>query len=357
VHDSSNPPLRPKQRSRLIDVANHAGVTKSVVSRVLNNDGTLSIREETRVRILEAVRDLDYQPHTGARALAGASTRALALLIPDLTNPVYSRITRGAVLQARARGFAMLLAEDAADFGVDRQFADLVASHRVDGLLIASARPDHPLLKVLPDSQIPHVFVNRVVAGSGRNISLDLEAASCAALDHLAALGHRWIGHVSGPEDLTPSRSRRAGLLRAARRAGIPEPSIESGDFNEQGGFEAATRLLRNHPDLTAVYASTLNQAIGVLSAVHAAGLRVPQDISVISYDDLPLAGFLQPPLTAIAMPLMELGQAAVDALCGQLEGAPPENVMVPGSPEVIIRASTGPPPPLARAGRAGIPS
>jgi LacI family transcriptional regulator len=212
-------------------------------------------------------------------------------------------------------------------------------------------------LTVLPESQIPHVFVNRVVPGSDRNISLNLEAASCAALDHLAALGHRRIGHVSGPDDLTPSRSRRAGLLSAARRAGLPEPPVESGDFNEQGGFDAATRLLRNHPEVTAVYVSTLNQAIGALSAVHAAGLRVPDDISVISYDDLPIAGFLQPPLTAIAMPLMELGRAAVDALCGQLEGAPPEDVMVPGSPEVIVRGSTGPPPPLPRSGRAGIPS
>jgi LacI family transcriptional regulator len=350
-------PLHPKQRSRLIDVANHAGVTKSVVSRVLNNDHTLSIREETRTRILDAVRDLGYQPHTGARALAGASTRALALLIPDLTNPVYSRITRGAVQQARVRGFAMLLAEDSADFGVDRQFADLVASHRVDGLLIASARPNHPLLGMLPDSRIPHVFVNRVVAGSGRNISLQIEAASQAALDHLLALGHRRIGHVSGPEQLAPTVSRRAGLLGAAVAAGIPEPSIESGEFNEQGGYAAATRLLADHPDLTAIYASTLNQAIGVLSAVHAAGLRIPEDISVISDDDLPLAGFLHPPLTAIAMPLMELGQAAVDALCAQLEGAPPEDVLVPGAPEVVVRGSTGPPRPGPPAGAAKVPS
>mgnify|MGYP003575241926 CR=1 FL=1 len=328
-------------RSRLIDVAQMSGVTKSVASRVLNEDATLSVREETRLKVLDAAKKLGYKPHAGARALAGSRTRALALLIPDLTNPVYSRITRGAYLQARARGYAMLLAEDTEDEGVDEQFADLVASGRVDGLLIASARPEHPLLSLLPKTDIPYLFVNRSVAGSGRNVTMNLEAASLCAVTHLRELGHRHMGHVSGPEALSPGDSRRTGFIRAALDAQLPEPAIERGSFSEQGGYEATKKLMRDHPEVTAVYTSTLNQAIGALHALHELQLAVPHDISVISYDDLPLADYLQPTLTTIAMPLLELGKTAVNALCDQLQGAPPRDLIIPSEPHVVARQSS----------------
>jgi DNA-binding LacI/PurR family transcriptional regulator len=305
----------PGGRTRLIDVADLAGVTKSVASRVLNNDQTLSVRDETRLRVLDSAQRLGYQPHAGARALAGARTRALALLIPDLTNPVYSRITRGAYREARRRGYALLLAEDTADEGVTEEFAGLVASGRVDGLLIASARPGHPLLTALPKTDIPY----------------------------LDALGHRNIGHVAGPERLSPSRSRRLGLERAAREAGLPAPVVEAGEYNEQGGYDATIRLVQAHPELTAIYTSTLNQAIGTLHALHKLGLRVPEQVSVISYDELPLAEYLEPPLTTVAMPLLELGIAAVDALCAQLQGEPARDITIPSDPKVIVRSSTGP--------------
>jgi LacI family transcriptional regulator len=334
----------PVHRIRLIDVAEMAGVTKSVASRVLNHDPTLSVRDETRLRVLESAQKLGYQPHAGARALAGSSARALALLIPDLTNPVYSRITRGACYQARAEGYAMLLAEDSVEGGVDEQFAELVATGRVDGLLIASARPDHPLLKILPETDIPYVFLNRTVENSGRNVSMDLEAASACAVDHLMRLGHRRLGHVSGPDELSPSRSRRAGLLAAVKAAGLPGPAMEAGEFSEEGGYQATRRLISARPDITAIYTSTLNQAIGALHALREAGLSVPGDMSVISYDDLPLAEHLQPPLTTIAMPLVELGRTAVDAICAQLNGGGPKDVTINTRPEVVIRSSTSSP-------------
>lgn len=329
-------------RVRLIDVANLAGVTKSVASRVLNKDGTLSVRDETRLRVMESAQRLGYQPHVGARALAGARTSALALLIPDLTNPVYSRIARGAYFQARQRGYAMLLAEDTEDEAVEEQFSDLIAGGRVDGLLIASARPDHPLIKALPGMDIPYVFLNRAVPGSGRNVTLAMEAASARAVGHLVELGHVRIGHIAGP--LAADDGRRTGLMDAARDAKLPRPAVEHAAFSEQGGYEAVQRLIRTAPDLTAVYTSTLNQAIGALQGLRQLGLDVPGQVSVISYDDLPLAEYLQPPLTTIAMPLVELGRTAVDAICLQLEGKSAQDIVVPAQPEVVVRQSTAPP-------------
>jgi LacI family transcriptional regulator len=320
-------------------------VTKSVASRILNDDPTLTVRPETRNRVWEAARRLGYRPHAGARALAGAQARALALLIPDLGNPVYSRIIRGAYQRAREHRYVVLLAEDTADQEADETFAELVEAGRVDGLLIASARPAHALLSSPRLRPIPHVFVNREVPGSGRNVGMDMPAASATAVRHLHALGHRRIGHVSGPDQLEPARARERGFLDEMNRLGLDTAPIERDSFSEQGGADAATRLLTRCPGLSAVYTSTLSQAVGATHAVRALGRRIPGDLSVISYDDLPLADYLDPPLTTVAMPLQELGAAAVDALVEQLGGQPPRDVTIPTTPLVVSRESTGPPP------------
>ncbi len=331
-------------RARLVDVAREVGVTKSVASRVLNDDPTLTVRPETRRRIRAVAEELGYRAHAGARALAGAEARALALLIPDLGNPVYSRIIRGAYRRAREHGYVVLLAEDSTDDAADEAFPELVEAGRVDGLLIASARADHPLLASPRLSRVPHVFVNREVPGSGRNVGMDIAAASATAVRHLHALGHRRIGLVSGPEDLQPAHARTAGFVEAMAALGLDARHIGRGPFDEQGGAAAAGHLLRDAPDLTALYACTLGQATGAMHAVRSAGLRIPADVSVVAYDDLPLADYLDPPLTTIAMPLLELGAAAVDAVLRQLGGGPPADVVVPTHPAVVERRSTARP-------------
>jgi DNA-binding LacI/PurR family transcriptional regulator len=348
------PPPEPTphpERARLIDIAREVGVTKSVVSRVLNDDPTLTVRPETRSRIRAVAQQLGYRAHAGAKALAGAETGALALLIPDLGNPVYSRIIRGAYRRAREHGYVVLLAEDTTDDAADDAFPELVEAGRVDGLLIASARPDHPLLASPRLSRVPHVFVNREVPGSGRNIGMDLAAASAAAVRHLHALGHRRIGLVSGPAELQPARARAAGFTATMRELGLDPSAVARGSFDERGGAAATEELLGGNPGLTALYASTLGQAVGTLHAVRSLGLRIPEDVSVVAYDDLPLADHLDPPLTTIGMPLLELGAAAVDAVLRQLNGEPPADVVVPTRPVVVERRSTARPAGGQRAG------
>jgi LacI family transcriptional regulator len=331
-----------RERVRLVDVAAACGVTKSVASRVLNNDPTLNVRPETRQRILAAARQLGYRAHAGARALAGSRARALALLIPDLSNPVYSRIIRGAYRRAREHGYVMLLAEDTAEDEADESFADLVEEGRVDGLLIASARPEHRLLSSARLTRLPHVFVNREVPGSGRNVGMDLVEASATAVRHLHQLGHTSIGLVSGPPELHPARARERGFIDQMTALGLGPGHCARQPFTEEGGARAATELLAFSPAPTALYCGTLSQAIGALHTIHALGLRVPEDVSIISYDDLPLADYLDPPLTTVAMPLLELGALAVDAVLSQLAGAEPQDVAIPTKPTVVARASTG---------------
>ena len=331
-------------RARLEDVANAAGVSKSTVSRVLSDDPTLSVRDETRARVRTLAQELGYRPHPVARALAVPATGALTLLVPNLSNPAYVEIIRGAYRRARERGYVLLCAEDFEDQEADEAFTELVEGGRVDGLLIASARPENRLTEALARHPVPHVFVNRLVPGAPANVTLDVERASRVAYEHLAGLGHTAIGHLAGPRDVQSARGREAEFLAAAAEAGLPEPPVARGAFTPSGGAEAGERLLREHPQLTAVFTSSLAQAIGLLHVARELGRAVPADLSVIAYDELPVAAYLSPPVTTVAMPLSELGAAAVDTLVELLDGREPRSQVLGSEPVVVERASTAPP-------------
>jgi DNA-binding LacI/PurR family transcriptional regulator len=333
-------PRARSRRNRLEDVARSAGVSKSIASRVLNRDPGLLVRPETRARVVRAARELDYRPHAAARGLKRAETGALGLLVPPMTNPVYLRIIRGAFERALERDFVVLLVEDVDPTQAEETASRLVQAGRIDGLMVASARPRHPLLRSLRRLRIPHVFVNRAVARSGRNVIMDDARASASALDHLVGLGHKRIGHVAGPGELDTARRRAAGFRKHAAALGLGV-QVAEGEFGESGGAAAAGTLLECRPDLTALYTSTLTQAVGVFHCAWELGRRVPADLSVIAHDDMPLANYLRPPLTTVRMPLAELGAAAVDALVDQLLGGPPRDVTVDTKPEVVVRRST----------------
>ncbi len=339
------PPKGRQRRARLVDVAERSGVTKSVVSRIMNNDETLRTRPETRARVLAVAAELGYRPHATAQALSLARAGAAALLIPDLSNPVYAAITRGSYRRAKEQGYVLLLAEDAPQ-EIDDDYFDLVQAGRVDGLMVASAAPGHALIERLQaePTAIPHVFINREVPGSGRNVALDMEGASAAAVDYLVQYGHHRIGIVSGPEELQPARARLTGFVKRMTHHGLDSSRVAFGSFTEQGGHDAVVAMLRKHPEVTAVYTQNFGQGVGALHAAHADGRDIPGDLSIISYDDLPVAEFLNPPLTTISMPLAELGALAVDALVEQINGQPPGDRRIEGGWKVVPRSSVAPP-------------
>jgi LacI family transcriptional regulator len=339
------PDAEPRARARLEDVAAAAGVSKSTVSRVLSDDPTLSVRDETRERVRALAQELGYRPHPVARALAVPATGALALLVPNLSNPAYVEIIRGAYRRARERGYVLLCAEDFEDQEADEAFTELVDGGRVDGLLIASARPENRLLEALERHWVPHVFVNRSVPGARANVTLDVARASRLAYEHLAALGHTAIGHVAGPRDVQSARGREEAFLGAAAEHGHGVPPVARGAFTPSGGAEAAARLLADHAGITAVFTSSLAQAIGLLHVARERGRAVPRDLSVIAYDELPVAEYLDPPVTTVAMPLAELGGAAVEILVELLAGHDARSEVLGSEPAIVQRASTAPPP------------
>jgi LacI family transcriptional regulator len=251
---------------------------------------------------------------------------------------------RGAFERAESLGYTVVLAEDFEEQQSGAIFARLVLEGRIDGLAIASISPDHPLLPLLSERPVPHVFVNRGVAGSGRNVTMEDRRAVELATEHLARLGHARIGHLAGPAGLDPVVRRVAAFREQAARLSLEEAPVEHGDFSERGGVEAGRRLLREHPALTAVYTATVSQALGFLNLAWESGLDVPGDLSVLAHADMPLAAFAVPPLTGVSMPLHELGAAAVEALVAQVRSGTTCDVVVPAPPALAVRASTAPP-------------
>jgi LacI family transcriptional regulator len=266
------------------------------------------------------------------------------MLVPALGNPVYTQLMRGAFGRADERGFTVVLAEDFEEQEAGEIFARLVLEGRIDGLLVASGRPGHPLLAELEERPIPHVFVNRGLPGSNRNVLMDDERAVELVLEHLVSLGHTRIVHLCGPPDLEPARRRVAVFRTLANRYGLERAEVVPGDFSEGGGAEAAGTALDRWPDVTALFADTVTQAIGVLSLAFERGIRVPEELAVAAQADTSLAEFLAPALTAVRMPLAELGAASVDALIEQIETGATHDVAIATEPVLVPRASTAPP-------------
>ena len=251
---------------------------------------------------------------------------------------------RGAVAEAWRRGYVVLVAED--DGTVTEQaWERLVEEGRIDGILVASVAPGRPVLQLLADSHVPYVFVNRRQPGSGRNVFMREEDAGRIAASHLIDLGHTRLAHIAGPLALDTAQRRAAGLRRGrASPQASSAPTVVEAEFDEASAFAAMERLMELDSPPTGVFISNLNQAIGALCGARRRGIRVPDDVSLVNYDDDPLAEFLEVALTTIRMPLVALGIAAIGALADQIDGSGPFDLEIATTPELVVRASTAPP-------------
>lgn len=336
--------MRPRDRpARLHDVARVAGVHVSTVSRVINGRGDVAVRPETRQRILEAAARLQYRPHAIARGLKLARTGTLGLLVPSLRNPVNSPIIRGAFDRAWERSFVLVLAEDTGESdAAEDAYQRLVEEGRIDGLLIQSARLGNPHLDHFVASSVPCVFMDRAHPGSGRNVTMRDDEAGRIVAAHFLDLGHRALAHLAGPSELDTVTRRRIGFVEAARTGGV-DPEVLPAALTEEAGYRAMHELIVHPSRPTAVFIANISQALGAVAAIRETGLGVPGDVSLVCHDDDPVCEYLDAPLTAIDMPLHELGSGAVDALLAQIAGGAPQDVVIETAPKIVLRRSTGP--------------
>jgi LacI family transcriptional regulator len=330
----------------LRDVARRAEVDVSVVSRVVNGRSSLRIADGTRARVEAAIRELGYQPNVQARGLRLSRTWTIGFVLPDLMNPFYAPIVEGVEERASENGYMVVIVREldrARRSRGELSFERLLHERRVDGLLVASGRVDDAILRGLAAEGLPLVIVNRRVPGVAGYVIVDDEVGAELATQHLLDLGHRSLGHVAGPDGIDNTARRREGFRRAARRVGA-RTAIEHGTgWDPESGYRAAGRLL-DRASVTAVLATNIVVAAGVVGAAQERGLDVPGDLSVMGLHDFPVARYLRPALSTVTLPLEELGRVAFDVLLERLAGAPDREVVVDGAPQLVVRASTAPP-------------
>ncbi len=343
---------------RLSDIAASLGVSEATVSLALS--GNRRVAEKTRQRVIAAANELGYRPNTAARALRTDATRTIGLIVSDVANPFFGELAREVERHAGESGYAVMLCnsdEDAAR--QDNYLLDLLAGSRADGVLLVPASSATPGLRAAGASKAKLVIVDRPITVPGRGeaakhlralptVRSDTSESLAEAAELLVTLGHRRVGVVAPPLDTPLGRMRRQEIRDALVDAGISsrEILVEEGDFRENSGFRATSRLLDEKRQPTAIIAADGPMAIGALKAARDRGLRVPLDLSLMSFDDAPWLELLDPPMTAIAQPIGELAAAAVDALLALIKG----DAVVGGAGQrpactFVRRASCGVPP------------
>jgi LacI family transcriptional regulator len=324
------------------DVAKLAQVDVAVVSRVLRQDPTLSVREETRERVRRAAAKLDYRPNPAARSLRTSKASAYGLIIPDFHNTVYAGIIEGAQDAALSLDCALFTASISSPNAAPRKFSDVLGYGKVDGLLVAGSVNVEPLIQRFHDNGQPTLSVNRRVPGMDRYVILDDTAAARTGVDHLLELGHTKIAHIAGPRESDTAERRLAGYEAALDAADISVPMsfVAHAAYSPASGYEAMRRLLAQDDRPTAVFAANVTSALGALRAIGEAGLKVPGDISLVSVHDSDLAEFASPPLTVVSMPLYQLGVRALELLAG----TDPQDLVhevVSAPVQLVVRQST----------------
>lgn len=318
LHRPPPPPL-----ATIKEVAREAGVSVATVSRVLNSKGP--VRDETRQRILEAATRLGYSPNAAARSLSTRKTGTIGVLLPDLYGEFFSEVIRGLDLAARRSGYHILVSSSHSDRSEVEAVLRTLRG-RVDGLIVMSPEADARALQSNLPARLPIVLLNARVEGSAfDSINLDNYGGAAAMVRHLAGLGHRRIAHVKGAPGNNDALERLMGYRDALRSVfgdgGDGAETIElEGDFSEESGVRAGREILAMSRRPDAVFAANDAMAIGLLHAFQNAGVKVPGEIAVAGFDDVPIARFLTPPLTTVGVAIADLGALAIRRLLQVME-------------------------------------
>ncbi|HMI19149.1 MAG TPA: LacI family DNA-binding transcriptional regulator [Sphingomonas sp.] len=307
--------------TNIIDVAKRAAVSTATVSRVISRPEKVS--EQTRERVQKAIAELKYEPNHAARMLRTFRASKILVTVPDIANPFFAALIQGAEERARLAGYAVILGDTQHDAVLENQYAAMLLHRDVDGFVFLGHRLPEKLKALLeqPGRQAP--IVNGCEYSPGLDVPsvhIDNALAAADAIDHLAGLGHRDIGIITGPLVSPLSRDRLYGVERAAARHLISRGlRIQHGDFSVECGVEHGRALIAE--GVTAIFSFSDEMAMGVLHAITQAGLSCPQDVSVIGFDNIQLARFLTPTLTTVAQPTRQIGEEAVGILLRIIDG------------------------------------
>ena len=329
-------------RPTIYDIARLAGVSTATVSKVFNQTGNIS--EKTRRRILEISKELNYQPNVLASALNGKKTFSLGLLIPDMVNPFFAELARNVEDRAQELGFNLIICNTDNDMKKEIKYIQLLRQKSVDGIIVATGVRNDEFLKELIDQRVPIALVAREMSVlSTSTVLVDDFAGGYNATRHLIELGHRRIAVIAESMSVSSSKERVRGYRHALEEAELryDEELVLTSDFSIESGRVTALAILQRPSRPTAIFACNDLLAIGALQAAKELGIRVPDDLSVVGFDNTILASITDPPMTTVAQPIRAMGHQVVDLIVAEINEESTVKQRVVLLPELIIRQST----------------
>jgi LacI family transcriptional regulator len=333
-----------KETLTIRDVADRAGVSATTVSHVLN--GTRRVEPETARRVLDAVAEMGYRPNAVARSMRHKQTYTVGIVQPDISNPFFADLARALEDAMFANGYSAIFCNSDRDADKEARYLEVLLSKQVDGLLLISAADASDRVRAIAQQGFPMVVVDRELEGLRvSTVMVDNESGGLLAGRYLVGLGHRRLAVIGGPDRLRPSARRLDGFRTALAEVGldVAAGSVIQGDFRAESGHDAMRRLLASDTPPEAVFAENDMMAIGAIRAVQEAGRRVPEDISIMGFDDIVMGQAIDPTLTTVAQPIDDITTHAVRLLFDRLRDpdGEPEQVMLPV--ELIVRGSCAP--------------
>jgi len=340
---------RDGRRVALRDVAAAAQVHPSTASRALNAHTRARVNAATVARVLEAAHRVGYEPNSLARGLRTSRTFTIGMLIPDLTNPLFPPIVKGIEDQLSQDGYTLVLANTNYDVDRERAIARAMVARQVDGLILATARREYPLVHDLLADGRRVVLVNRTMEHPPvASVTGDEHLGIGLAVSHLASLGHRRIAYVGGDADASTGLGRYRAFVAKLEEAGLPlDPDLvaHADRFHEEPGAAAFAALLDRGKRFTAVVAANDRLALGCYDVLRERGLRIPEDVSVTGYNDMLFADHFSPPLTTVRIPHYQIGVKTAQLLLEALADNESPAMTIRLTPSLVVRASTAPPP------------
>ena len=319
--------MRAAKRTTSTDVAKLAHVSRTTVSFILNNVPGVSFPDDTRKRVFDAARKLNYSPNVAGKKLSSGKSYTIGLVLCQSSEQIFTdaflpQVILGVEQAAMQQGFHVLLKPvDPNDSG---GYARLITENHVDGIFLSGPRQDDQSLMDLHRQQVPIMLMGQLPGTDIPFVDVNATAGAELAVSHLVERGHQRIGMITNaPLDYTSAQQRRAGYVNALKKAKLPvnKALIQAGNYTPASGFEAMKKLLQIAPRLTAVFVASDVVAMGAILAIKKAGLRIPKDIAVVGFDDIPLAEFYDPPLTTIRLPAFGLGWAGGERLIRLIQG------------------------------------
>ena len=326
------------------NVAKQVGVSIKTVSRVINDSP--EVADETRKRILEVIKALNYRPNGLARGLVTKRTKALGVVVSDITNPYIPELVRGIADFASERGYNIVLSNTDGIREKEIEYVDVLLERRVDGLIFTSVRLESQEVINLQNEGFPLVLVNRQIYGTKTNyVIVNSKIGARLAVEHLIELGHKRVGHIAGPIDISAGVERLETYKKTLKVHDIrvDEELIRIGNLQQDGGFNICKELLGIKEPPSAIFCANDFMALGALEYISSIGLKVPDDVSIIGFDDIKFASLPGIELTTIKVPKYEMGYLSAKMLIDEIEGKRKSIKQVVLKPELVIRKTTKP--------------